>query len=151
MRLERYHSSTVRPVGASAATASLRPGWAHQPPWEADRKPSQDLSPEQPGEPAHCQAVRSSATSQAAATRSTVRLSARSRTRTPYARALLGMRWPAGSIQWARLTTMKGSSSSHRARVLLPDVSLDQTYASGTGRSWYRSGCSAASTSSAQR
>ena len=46
VRLDRYHSSPVSAAGTTAASASLRPGWLHQP-WFAggDRKPSQELSP----------------------------------------------------------------------------------------------------------
>lgn len=80
-------------------------------------------------EPAHCQANRSSATSQAAAISSTVRLSARIRTSTPYvrtSRAAGSAAGVAGRAQWARLATMKGRSSSHSARAPLPEVSRDQ-------------------------
>ncbi len=85
--------------------------------------------------PAHCQATRSRATSQAAAVSSTVRLSATSRTTSPYSRTPRVRPVAVGRIQWARLTTMNGRSSSHRAREALPEVSPDQQYASATGSS----------------
>lgn len=77
--------------------------------------------------PAHCQAVRSRATSQAAATSSTVRVSPAGRTSRPYRRTVRVRPRVAGRIQCARLTTMKGSSNSHRALVPLPEVRLHHT------------------------
>ncbi len=68
--------------GSMEASARRRPGVLHQPELAGLRKPSQDLPSTQAAVPAHCQAVRSSATSQAAAARRTVRVSARMRTRT---------------------------------------------------------------------
>ncbi len=136
VRWERYQRRPVRAPGSRAARARRRPGCDHQPPWPSSsvaRKPSQARSAAHAGVPAHCQAVRSSATSQAAATSSTIRVSPVSRTRSPYVRTRC-RRWrEVGRIQWARLTTMKGSSRSHRAREPLPEVRLHQTYASGTG------------------
>ncbi len=116
VRWDRYQRRPVSAAGTTAARARRRPGWAHQPPRSGDRKPSHDLSPEQREEPAHCHAVRSSATSQAAAISSTVRLRARSRTSTPYMRTVLVRPRVVGCIQWVRLATMKGSRSSHSAR-----------------------------------
>ncbi|GGL86195.1 hypothetical protein GCM10010129_32280 [Streptomyces fumigatiscleroticus] len=129
MRRERYHSRPTSAAGTAAARASLRPGRLHQPGCGAagDRKPSQVWRAAQAGVPAHCQAARSRATSQAAAVSSTVRLSAASRTSSPYRRTVRLRPGAAGRIQWARLTTMKGSSNSHRARVPLPEVRLHQT------------------------
>ena len=46
---------------------------------------------------------------------------------------------------------MKGRSKSHSARALLPEVRLDQQYASGTGPSAYRSGWASACSSSGRR
>ncbi|KUN88921.1 hypothetical protein AQJ66_05485 [Streptomyces bungoensis] len=85
MRCERYQSSTVSAVGTSAARASRRPGRVHQscPDAAGARKPSQEWRWAQAATPAHCQATRSRATSQAAATSSTVRVRAVSRTRRP--------------------------------------------------------------------
>lgn len=127
VRFDRNHSSPVSAAGTSAPSARRRPGWPHQPP--GSRNPSQDRGPVQALVPAHCQARRSSATSQAAAISSRVRLSARTRTRTPYVRTAHGagpVAGAAGRAQWARLTTMKGRSSNHRAREPLPEVSRDQ-------------------------
>ena len=126
VRLDRYQSSPTSAVGTTAASASRRPGCDHQPPCAVDRKPSQDRRFEQSGTPAHCQATRSRATSQAAAVSSTVRLSATSRTSTPYSRTARVRPLAVGRIQWARLTTMNGSSRSQSAREPLPEVRLDQ-------------------------
>ncbi len=56
-----------------------------------------------------------------------------------------------GRIQCARLTTMNGRSSSHRAREALPEVRLHHTYASGTGLPRWSPGRDSASASSARR
>lgn len=153
MRCERYHSRPVSPAGSRAARASRRPGRLHQPPAEdsGDRKPSQEWRPAQARVPAHCQAVRSRATSQTAATSSTVRVRAASRTSSPYRRTVRVLPRAVGRIQWARLTTMKGSSTSHRARLPLPEVRLHQTYASGTGPPRWAPGLDSASASPARR
>lgn len=66
---------------------------------------------------------------------STVRLSATSRTKTPYSRTARVRPVAVGRIQWARLTTMNGRSSSHSAREPFPEVRPDQQYASATGSS----------------
>lgn len=80
VRCDSHHRRATRARGAGAARASLRPGSLHQPPRAAEAKPSHDVPRAQPACPAHCQATMSSATSQAAATSSTVRVSASSRT-----------------------------------------------------------------------
>lgn len=153
VRRDRNHSRPVSAAGTTAARARRRPGSLHQPPSDSvgERKPSQECASAHARVPAHCQAVRSRATSQAAATSRTVRVRPARRTRRPYSRTVPGRLRAVGRIQWARLTTMNGSSNSHRARVPLPEVRLHQTYASRTGAPSGSTGRSSASASSTRR
>ena len=129
VRWERYHSRPVRAVGTRAARARRRPGRLHQPPSETagERKPSQECAR------AHARGPRTARPSgrgrprrrprRAAPSGSGRRAGRGGRRGVPCA---CGRGW-LGRIQWARLTTMNGSSSSHRAREPLPEVRLHQT------------------------